>query len=66
MGKLTISGDIWDKLGELANSRAVKGSRHEGKHSGQLAEPSEALIREAREAAKQLIQAYYTYLKNSL
>lgn len=63
---LNISKDIWGKIGELANSKAVKGSRHEGKYSGQLAEPSEAFIKEARESAKQLIQAYYVYRQNML
>jgi hypothetical protein len=63
---LNITKSDWDRIGDLANSEAVKGSRHEGKFSGPLSELSESLVKEAQRAAQKLVLAYFEYCKNKL
>ena len=63
---LNIVEKDWDKIGEMANSKAVKGSRHEGKFFGPLSEANEQFIFEARKSAQKLILAYLKYMQNQL
>jgi hypothetical protein len=63
---LNITKNDWDRIGDLSNSRAVKGSRHEGTFLEPLSELSESLVKEAQKAAQKLVLAYFEYCKNRL
>jgi len=63
---LNIIQSNWHSIGDLANRRAVKGSRHEGKFSEPLSALSESLVKEAQKAAQKLVLAYFEYCKNKL
>jgi len=60
---LGISGTQWSRLGNLANDYPLKQGRHRGKNQGTLRNATEAELKEARDIARNLIEAYLNYLE---
>ena len=61
---LGISNSKWSRLGKLANDEPLRQGRHRGKKIGELRDATESELKEAREIARNMIEAYLEYLEN--
>lgn len=64
--QLQIKESTWDEIGKLANALPLKQGRHRGSSVGQLREATQTELREARTAARNLIESYLQSLEKSL
>lgn len=60
---LAISDTQWSRLGRLANIDPLRQGRHRGKKVGKLRDATESELKEARNIACNMIQAYLAYLE---
>ncbi len=61
--KLAISNANWSRLGQLANSAPLRQGRHRGKKVGELRDATESELKETRNIARNMIEAYFDYLE---
>ncbi len=61
--KLAISNANWSRLGQLANSDPLRQGRHRGKKVDELRDATESELKEARNIARNMIEAYFDYLE---
>lgn len=59
---LHFSSSQWSRLGRLANSEPLNQGRHRGKSLGKLRDTTEAELQEARNIARNFVEAYFAYL----
>lgn len=62
---LGLSASEWSRLGLLANNEPLKQGRHRGKSAGELRDASEKELVEARNIARNFVEAYLVYLDES-
>jgi len=60
---LAINKTRWSKLGKIANDEPLKQGRHRGRNPGALRDATKEELREARDIARNLIEAYLDYLE---
>lgn len=60
---LFISKDNWSRLGQLCNDEPLRQGRHRGKKFESLRDATEAELSEAREIAREMIEAYLQFLE---
>jgi len=60
---LAISNTKWSRLGRLANIDPLRQGRHRGEKVGKLRDATESELKEARNIAHNMIQAYLAYLE---
>jgi hypothetical protein len=58
---LSISKGNWSRLGQLCNDEPLRQGRHRGKKFDALRDATEAELSEARDIARQMIEAYLQY-----
>jgi hypothetical protein len=61
---LGISMSNWSKLSMLANDEPLRQGRHRGREVGRLRDATESELKEAREIARKMIEAYLQYLED--
>jgi len=61
---LGITGTTWSTLGRIVNEEPLRQGRHRGKQLGALRDATEAELKEARSIARDMIEAYLTFLRN--
>ena len=59
---LKITESQWSRLGQLANDEPLKQGRHRGKNLGVLRDATEWELKEGRDIARNLVEAYLYYL----
>lgn len=59
---LGLSSSEWSRLGQLANNEPLRQGRHRGKSAGELRDASDDEIFEARNIARNFVEAYLVYL----
>lgn len=60
---LFISKDNWSRLGRLCNDEPLRQGRHRGKKFESLRDATETELSEAREIAREMIEAYLQFLE---
>jgi len=55
---LGLSRDQWSRFGRLCDDEPLRQGRHRGKHVGALRDATEGELKEAREIARAMIEAY--------
>jgi hypothetical protein len=60
---LKIDENDWKELGRLCNDEPLRQGRHEGKHFEDLRDATTAELSEAHRIAKNMIDAYLSYLE---
>ncbi len=60
---LNIIPEEWSQLGLIANDKPLKQGRHRGKNPGTLRDATESELKEARNIARALVEAYLLYLE---
>ena len=62
---LNITHKRWKRLGLLSSEKPLKEGRHRGKNPGTLRDATESELKEARNIARALVEAYLLYLERS-
>lgn len=60
-----MSKKRWSRLGALSNNEPLRQGRHRGKDLGALRDATEAELAEARQIARDLIEAYLRFLRSA-
>ena len=61
---LGVTRTNWSRLGQLCNDEPLRQGRHRGKDIGALREATESELSEARDVAREIIEAYLAFREN--